>query len=327
MCHLKPRVSIGLPVFNAEKYLSQSLDSILAQTYSDFELIISDNASTDRTEEICRAYAARDRRIRYYRNGTNLGAVPNFNRVFELSSAEYFKWSPNDDAIAPDFLSRCVQVLDQSLEVVLCYSRAKIIDEHGLFVVDYDPGPDTSSTKPHERFRNLVLQPEYAVQQMGLIRSNILRKTALYGSFPSSDEVFLADLALLGKFHEIPDRLYLYRRHEEQSTRDPKQRARLMFFDTSFAGRIALPKWLYLSACVNVVRRAPLKRGERTYCYMTLVRWLLVPAHFRALGKDLLIAASQWVACMLSKCKRQLPGSFRNILRNINVNNRTDRTE
>ncbi len=104
----KPPVAIGLPVFNAEKYLSQAVDSILAQTFSDFHLIISDNASTDRTQEICQAYAAQDNRIRYSRNHRNLGASPNFNRVFELSSHQYFKWAPHDDMIAPEFLARCV---------------------------------------------------------------------------------------------------------------------------------------------------------------------------------------------------------------------------
>jgi glycosyltransferase involved in cell wall biosynthesis len=87
-----PRVSIGLPVFNGEKYLAEALDSILSQTYRDFKLIISDNASTDRTEQICREYAAKDRRIRYYRNEKNIGAPKNFNRVFELSSGKYFRW-------------------------------------------------------------------------------------------------------------------------------------------------------------------------------------------------------------------------------------------
>jgi glycosyltransferase involved in cell wall biosynthesis len=89
----KPRLSIGMPVFNGEKYLKEALDSILAQTYSDFELLISDNASTDRTEQICREYAAKDRRIRYYRNEKNIGAPKNFNRVFELSSGKYFRWA------------------------------------------------------------------------------------------------------------------------------------------------------------------------------------------------------------------------------------------
>src|SRR3989337_590294 len=118
-----PTVSIGLPVFNGEKYLRQALDSILAQTYQDFELIISDNASTDKTQQICREYVKKDSRIRYYRNKRNLGATRNHNRVFELSCGEYFKWASHDDLLAPEFLSRCVSVLDQDHSIVLCHSK------------------------------------------------------------------------------------------------------------------------------------------------------------------------------------------------------------
>ena len=99
-----PRVSIGLPVYNGELFLENALDSILSQTYSDFELIISDNASDDKTEEICRSYAARDKRVRYSRNAHNLGAAPNYNRVYHLARGRYFKWASHDDVLAPEFL-------------------------------------------------------------------------------------------------------------------------------------------------------------------------------------------------------------------------------
>lgn len=297
----KPRVGIGVPVFNAEKYLEQALNSILAQTWSDFDLIISDNASTDRTLEICQTYSAQDKRIRYFRNEKNLGAAPNFNRVFALSSHEYFKWAPYDDLIEPEFVARCVRVLDQNPEVALCYCRAKIINEQGAYVVDYDPGPDTSSRMPHDRFRNLILHPEYAIQQMGLIRSDVLRKTSLHKSFPSSDEVLLAELALRGPFYEIPDRLYIFRRHEQQSTREPKQRERVLFFDAALAGRILLPKWDYILACLDVISHTPQPVSGRLRCYVTMMRWLLVPAHFRAMGKDLLIATSQIIARVFNR--------------------------
>ena len=99
--HGYPRVSVGIPVFNGERFLAETIESILAQTFKDFEIVISDNASTDRTEEICRSYAARDPRIRYNRNDTNRGAAWNHNRVFELARGEYFKWQSHDDFCAP----------------------------------------------------------------------------------------------------------------------------------------------------------------------------------------------------------------------------------
>ena len=123
-----PTVSIGMPVYNGEKYLRQAISSILNQTYPDFELIISDNASTDETRQICLQYAARDRRIRYQCNPQNIGAAKNFNLVFKLASGKYFKWMAHDDTVTSDFLSKCVDILEQNLQVVLCHTRVRIID-------------------------------------------------------------------------------------------------------------------------------------------------------------------------------------------------------
>src|SRR2546425_9420098 len=92
-----PQVSVGLPVYNGERYLAEALDSLLTQSYEDFELIICDNASTDRTGEIARSYAAKDKRVRYARNDKNLGAGGNFRRGFALASGEYFRWAASDD--------------------------------------------------------------------------------------------------------------------------------------------------------------------------------------------------------------------------------------
>ncbi len=287
------RVSIGLPVFNGERYLPEALESCLAQTYSGFELIVSDNASTDRTQLICETYAAKDSRIRYYRNEVNMGIVPNFNRTFALSSTEYFKWAPYDDLIAPNFLERCVSVLDSNPEYILCYTKAIIIDDEGRYEVDYDPGPPTESTRPERRFRQLMLHPEYAIQQMGLFRSDVLRRTLLHGSFPSCDEVLLAELSLMGPFYEIPERLYIYRRHRAQSTSQPKQRDRVLLFDASLAHRIVLPKWRYFAAAWRVIGRHRLNLSTRMSCYGTMLRWLIVGPHFRAMGKDVLLAVRQ----------------------------------
>jgi glycosyltransferase involved in cell wall biosynthesis len=289
------RVSIGLPVYNGEKYLRESVESILAQTYPDFELIISDNASTDTTELTCWEYAKSDPRVRYLRNDTNLGAAPNFNKVFDLSAGEYFKWAAHDDVLAPEFLSRCVDVLDQNQDVVLCYTRVKIIDENSAFEVDYNPGPDTNSPRSSERFRNLILRPEYAVQQMGLIRANVLRKTVGHGSYPSSDEVLLAELGLMGRFYEVPERLFFYRRHPEQVARILDQRSRVPFFDTSMQDKIVLPKWLYLFACIKAIRHVDLSLRDRLNCYLTMGYWMLMPANSRALGKDVLLAIGKLV--------------------------------
>src|SRR5581483_7973034 len=121
-----PKVSIGLPVYNGENYLAQAIECLLAQTFSDIELIISDNASTDGTEAIARDFAARDRRVRYVRQPLNRGAGWNFSETFRLAQGEYFKWAAHDDLCAPTFIERCVKVLDVDRELVLCFSRSAV---------------------------------------------------------------------------------------------------------------------------------------------------------------------------------------------------------
>src|SRR3990170_6654309 len=177
-----PNVCIGFPVFNGEKYLTVSIDSILAQTYGDFEFIISDNASTDRTQEICNEYASKDRRIRYYRNDRNLGSAANFTRVFHLSNAKYFKWASYDDLVAPEFLERCVKVLDTAPDVVLCYPKTILMDADGKLIGKLEDRLDLRQERPYERLANLMSFLRLANAQFGLIRSNVLRKDETYGT-------------------------------------------------------------------------------------------------------------------------------------------------
>src|SRR3954463_12928543 len=118
-----PLVSIGLPVYNGEHFIAAALDSLLAQDYAPIELIISDNASTDRTPEICREYAANDPRVRYYRISTNVGVIKNFNRVFERSTGDYFMWAGDHDLRAPTYVSRCMEIMTADPSVVLCCTQ------------------------------------------------------------------------------------------------------------------------------------------------------------------------------------------------------------
>src|SRR5579871_5511395 len=151
-----PKVGIGLPVYNDDRFLAQTLDCLLSQSYRDFELIICDNASTDATEEICRSYANKDERIRYHRNSTNIGVSRNFNLSFNLARSEYFKWAAANDLCATDMIERCVEVLDQRPDCVLCFAKTRIIDENGAVCEDYDDHLDLQHDRPSERFRMLL---------------------------------------------------------------------------------------------------------------------------------------------------------------------------
>lgn len=277
----KPRVSIGVPVYNGARYLAETLDSLLAQTFRDFELIVSDNGSTDRTEEICRSYAERDSRIQYYRSETNRGAAWNHNRVFELASGEYFKWQCHDDLCHPEFLEKCKAVLDKDGAVVLCYSRFLRIDEAGRPVGRRGRGwygeassGIESAGRPHERFRSLLMRRDTCEEIYGVMRSSIVRQTRLIGSYTQSDDNFLAELALRGRFYEVPERLFYYRLHPNMSTHAYRNRVeRMAWFDPAAADRLAIPFLRQLSEYVSLVFRAPVPWIERLRCYRHLASW------------------------------------------------------
>ena len=133
-----PLISVGMPVYNGERFIVETIESLLSQSFKDFEVVVCDNASSDNTESICRSYEKRDKRIRYYRNPRNLGAAKNYRKTFELSKANYFRWANCDDLFEPASLERCLSVLEGDSSVVLTYPKTKIIDENGKFVAMYD---------------------------------------------------------------------------------------------------------------------------------------------------------------------------------------------
>ena len=266
-----PPVSLGLPVYNGEQFLAETLDSILAQTFPDFELLISDNASTDQTEEICREYMARDRRIRYSRNAENLGSAQNFNRVFELTRGAYFAWIGYDDPIAPTFVERCVEVLDRHSEVVLCFARTSPIDDSGhpyrvgaLLARNYTLRPQLNSHRPHVRFFHAVVtaHPQGAVY--GLIRRSVLERTKLLGRHRMSDLSMLGELALLGRIYQVPEFLQTRRYHPRQARhRFMSRRTRELWIDSSRTTFKSNPYWrLFREHLQAIDRAAPTGRPE-----------------------------------------------------------------
>lgn len=278
-----PLVSIGMPLYNAERYLEETLDSILGQTFSDFELIISDNASTDATDMICRRYAAADSRIRYSRNARNMGATFNYNLTFAIASGAYFRHNAYDDTLAPTYLERCVAVLDNEPEVVLVYPLALFIDENN------NPHPDGKfrrcrldlrMNEPHERLRAFIDSGgPYSMCDpvFGLFRASALRQTPVLGNFISADAILLAEIALHGHVAEIPEVLFYERFHPNGSVlANPTLDARYAWFDPGNYGKLSnqLPHWRWLIELLRAIGRAPLSPRERTRCFAEMRHWL-----------------------------------------------------
>ena len=300
-------LSVGLFVYNGERFLKEALDSILNQTFTDFELIISDNASTDRTGEIAKAYAKRDDRIRYYRNEKNMGAGWNIRRVYELAAGKYFKQAAADDLLEPDFLRRCIESLEKDPGCVLAYARTKEIDENGTFIKNYVTPMKTDYDDPVARFREMLLVPSWCYPIFGVMRMSALRQLPPQGSYVNADGVLLARMSLLGRFHEIPEYLFISRHHSGQSIRTlparvkQPRRFRLTnrhpalpcpeWWDPTKTRAITFPEFHQLLEYFLSIYCASLESRQKLRCYSMLLRWIKL--HFRSMLKDLLIAADQ----------------------------------
>jgi glycosyltransferase involved in cell wall biosynthesis len=273
-----PRLSIGLPVYNGEEYLAEALDALLGQTYSDFELIISDNASTDGTQEICRSYAAADPRIRYVRLRRNIGAAPNHNFVFAESRGELFKWASHDDLYGRDLLRACVEALDERPDMVLAHAWQAIIDGAGRVRVPFEYRLATDSPRAPERFRSLLFEPG-GDDFYGVIRANVLRRVKPHDSYHHADRTFVAEIALHGPFYQVPELLYFRRDHPTRAERaNPTKRTRCANLDPRRADPLRHPTARllaeYVWGFVAAIRRAPLSPAERLACYRALAEWL-----------------------------------------------------
>jgi glycosyltransferase involved in cell wall biosynthesis len=272
-----PRLSVGLPVYNGEAYLAESLEALLGQTYTHFELIISDNASTDSTAEICRHYEKQDSRVRYLRQHRNVGLAPNHNAVVEAARGELFKWAAGDDLYARDLHERCIAALDEYPRVVLAHCWTAKIDDSGKVTDAYEYPLTTNSPNAPERFRSLLFDSG-GDDDYGVIRTEVLRRTAMKESYHHADRTIIAELALHGPFYQIPDWLYFRRDHPGQSGR-ATMRSRCANMDPRRANRLRHPAVRlygeYIWAYIRAIRRAPLSPADRRECYRYLAEWFV----------------------------------------------------
>ena len=282
-----PRLTIGLPVYNGERFLSQSLDDLLAQTFEDFELIISDNASTDSTADICADYARRDSRIRYVRQPVNIGSAPNHNAVLAMARGEYFKWASDDDLYRPSLLASCVAELDAHPEAVLCHAWEAFIGEDSTTIQPVTYRLQTADPKASVRLRSL-LYDSGGDDIYGVIRTAVLRKNSVHGSYHHADRTFVAALALHGPFHQVPEVLYLRRDHPGRTERSAQgRRSRAAILDPRRGNRWRNPMARlygeYVLGYVTAIVRAPLSIAERLRCLGEVAWWAV--GHLRP-GSD-----------------------------------------
>ena len=274
-----PTVTIGLPVYNGESFVRLTLESVLNQTFGDFELLIADNASTDSTLAICSAFASWDRRVRILRSDVNQGAAPNYNRLVHHASGRYFKWLPHDDLIAPTYLERCVGFLEAHPETLLCYPATVGINEHGdRLDRDAEDGLDVTDRLPSVRFRQYI-ESSFTNRQcnavLGVIRTAILRGTRLIGPYVASDKILLAELALRGPFHQLTEELFFRRYHATASlSLHPQPEDRDRWFDTQRSAPRLFVHWKWFAANLESIHHAHLSPAQSVACYAHMWRYL-----------------------------------------------------
>lgn len=291
-----PAVSIGMPVYNGEPFLSRALETLLGQDFTDLELVISDNGSTDGTEAICREVAARDRRVRFEHNDRNRGAAWNYNHVLDLANpaARYFTWAAADDERAPSYLSHTVAILDADPSVALAHTGTADIDDEGYVLhVWNQPVSQLEDPRSWVRLRDLLTLNHECFQAFGIMPMHVARSTRGLCSFADADNVLLVEIALQGRFIQDRETLFFRRQHSQRSmSMYTNQRQRIAWFDPANANRITYPTWRVGVELLEAIRRASLSPADRRACYACMrvfLRW-----NWPALAKNVVRSSVQY---------------------------------
>jgi glycosyltransferase involved in cell wall biosynthesis len=291
MTDARPKVSIGIPVYNGGPFFAECLESVARQTFGDFEVIISDNASTDETADVARSFVERDGRFTYVRSETNRGAAANWNRVVELAHGTYFKWLAADDLVEPTYIERCVAVLDEEPDVVLVTPRVRLIDATGK-PLQRTPGTDRyvaphgetkgaprapvtglASRSALRRFRSVVMyvtDSGLAAYDMSLIRLEPLRSTMLVEPYVGSEKILLAQLSLMGRFVLVPEVLYSWRIHaDHMGSKSPAEATRGL--DPTWTGRFPMMGPRQIVGYLRAIRIAQVDLITKLGCLAVII--------------------------------------------------------
>jgi glycosyltransferase involved in cell wall biosynthesis len=263
----KHRLTIGMPVRNGERYLARALDCLLAQTFRDFRILISDNESTDQTRDIGERYAAMDPRVEYRRQGTNLGASGNFNHVFTATESELFKWAAHDDECEPEFLRKAFELLDRNADAVLAHSYTNEIDAAGAVTGVYEDQIGLLADRPSDRLA-ASFRIAYPSPVWGVMRREAVAKTRLMGPYLGSDWNFIGEMVLLGRVVLVPEYLFSVRNHESGFSfgmQKQSKQVRLAWFDPKGKKPI-VSAFRSAAMFVEAALKHPMPVGERVAC-------------------------------------------------------------
>lgn len=282
-----PRLSIGVPVYNGADYIHEAITSHLEQDFGDFELVVSDNCSTDATPDIVNELAAQDARITYSRNDENIGGPANFNRLFRLTTGELFRWAAADDRIEPGYLSRVIDMMDADPAIVIGHAESLLIDPASEPMLEMEQGylggdgfleaitltPPAGDTRfhapsPHTRIDAVINNNHRNFYIFGIMRRDTMMQTRLHGSFYGGDRTLLVEMAMRGTFKKVPAQLFASRSHAKNSGRNGLNFEELKEHgaeDLSYAGQV-------MKGYVNAVRNANVGRADELKCLAIIAK-------------------------------------------------------
>jgi glycosyltransferase involved in cell wall biosynthesis len=250
-------------VYNGGAQLARSIESILGQSCRDLELIISDNASTDRSLEVAQRYAAADSRVTVLQSRENIGGNPNYRKVALAARGEYFKWASSNDLIEPNFLAACVEVLDSRPEIVLCHGQTMTFADDPATAQRYEADLELDSDDAVDRFITVCSRMKLNNVLNGLIRRDALMRTSVMADYVGADNVVIAELALLGRFALRHDVKFFRNWTEVGATAFQSPRQVMAHHYPRGGMRSKFQTWRQARGYVRAVTRAPLTTSQR----------------------------------------------------------------
>ena len=271
------KVIVGLPVYNGQKYLGAAIESHLSQSFGDFDLVISDNGSTDATPEICSNYASKDTRIKYLRSPENRGILWNHRRVFEAieSPNQYFRWAGADDIMEPGLLQAMVEVLNTRPGVEAVVPATKNINDHGEIIGSMARTLDLQSSDVFERAHDVLVANYQHVIAYGLLRASTLRLMRTRPDYIGWDPIFLWELALRGQMVQSAGPVLLRRFHPGSISRVKTVKEMRKWVEPNSKAGMNFPHWTWAYERVRALIACPLSTRDRLRIGAFLARYTM----------------------------------------------------
>jgi hypothetical protein len=308
---VRPRVCIAMPLRNAQQHLARTIESILAQTFSDLELVICDNASTDASEQICREFVRRDKRVIYTRLPQTIRMADNRQRACRLGAgSQFFKWAMPGELLPSTFIQRCVEALDRDSTAVLAFAHARRFEQQQQIHQQHHARLASDSHCPTQRFAAIALANHALgdqIELLGLFRRAALELIPPPADHPAAERVFLARLALVGRFVQVPEAILLAcdPSGSNLGLANCSPRNRHMTAITpplmQHAAQIGFPEWRLMLEYLRSIQYGWLSLRQRAACAAVVLHRQLIDGNWVRLTRDVALAGQKLLSRLIRR--------------------------